>query len=155
MPVPETTRAFSPRARRLDDTVIEADVGVRPAAPVTRVRGSTQTRRAAVLAGLAVLTLIAAIGVLLAPVVADNPVVQWPKAGQTARSTVVPLVPYRPLSLDARVPCAVLAALDQRAGGGDALRTLPITAGKGGRLSQGLVVSVSGGVVRVTASGRT
>jgi len=155
VPVPETTRAFSAGAHCLDDTVIQADVGARPAAPVTPVRGDTGIRRAAVLAGVAVLTLVAAIGVLFAPVDADNPVVQWPKASQPIRSTVVPLVPYRPLSLDARVPCAVLAALDQRAGGGEALRTLPATAGTGGQVSQGLVVSVNAGLVRVTASGRT
>ena len=46
-----------------------------------------------VLAGLAILTLVAAVGVLLAPVVADDPVVSWPPAGQQARSTVLPLVP--------------------------------------------------------------
>ncbi len=110
--------------------------------------------RAGVLAGLAVLTLVAALGVLLAPVVADDPVVSWPRAGQPARSTVLPLVPYRPLSLDARVPCSTLSALDRRPDGGDALRTLPATASKPGSISQGLVVAVRRGVVRVSASGR-
>jgi arabinosyltransferase B/arabinosyltransferase C len=108
-----------------------------------------------VLALLAALTLIAAIGALLAPVVADDPVVRWPQAGQQPRSTVLPLVPYRPLRLDARVPCAALSALNQRPEGGDALRTLPVTAGKAGRVSQGLVVAVHGGVVQISASGRT
>ena len=46
------------------------------------------------LAGLAALTLVAAVGVLLAPVTAQDPVVSWPPAGQPARSTVLPLVPY-------------------------------------------------------------
>ncbi len=154
VPVPETTRALPPGAGCLDETMIRADVGARPAAPVASGR-RTRTWRVAVLAGMALFTLLAAVGVLLGPVVADNPVVQWPKAGQPVRSTLVPLVPYRPLSLDARVPCAVLATLDQRVGGGEALRTLPATAGKAGRVSQGLIVSVSGGIVRVTASGRT
>ncbi|MGB8996778.1 MAG: arabinosyltransferase domain-containing protein, partial [Pseudonocardiaceae bacterium] len=115
----------------------------------------TATRRAAVLTGLAVLTLATAVGVLLAPVIAEDPVVSWPQAGQQPRSTVLPLVPYRPLSLTARVPCAALSALDRRAGGGDALRTLPSTAGKPGQLSQGLVVAVRGGGVAVSVSGRT
>ncbi|MGB9281054.1 MAG: arabinosyltransferase domain-containing protein, partial [Pseudonocardiaceae bacterium] len=115
----------------------------------------TATRRAAVLTGLAVLTLATAVGVLLAPVIAEDPVVSWPQAGQQPRSTVLPLVPYRPLSLTARVPCAALSALDRRAGGGDALRTLPSTAGKPGQLSQGLVVAVRGGAVAVSVSGRT
>jgi arabinosyltransferase B/arabinosyltransferase C len=108
-----------------------------------------------VLAGLAALTLVAAVGLLLAPVTAQDPVVSWPPAGQPARSTVLPLVPYRPLSLTARVPCAVLSALDRQPFGGDALRTQPATAGKPGQLSQGLVVAVHGGTVQVTASGTT
>ncbi|MGH3832319.1 MAG: hypothetical protein ACRDRS_18070, partial [Pseudonocardiaceae bacterium] len=105
--------------------------------------------RAWVLAGLAIVTLAAALGVLLAPVLAQDPLVSWPRAGQPARSTVLPLVPYRPLSLSARVPCAALSALDRRPGGGDALRTLPATAGKPGIVGQGLVVAVRRGVVRV------
>ncbi len=107
------------------------------------------------LAGLALLTLAAAIGVLLAPVVADDPVVSWPQAGQLPRSTVLPLVPYRPLSLDAQVPCSALSALDQRPGGGDALRTLPASAGQTGTLSQGLLVTMHGGLLRVSASGKS
>lgn len=107
------------------------------------------------LAGLAVLTLVAAVGVLLAPVVANDPVVSWPQAGQEPRSTVLPLVPYRPLSLDARVPCAALAALDGRPEGGDALRTLPASAGQTGTISQGLLVTVHRGTVQISASGRS
>jgi hypothetical protein len=106
-----------------------------------------------VLAGLAILTLVAAVGVLLAPVVADDPVVSWPPAGQQARSTVLPLVPYRPLSLAARVPCTALSVLDRRPDGGDALRTLPGTAGTPRTVGQGLVVAVHRGVVQVSASG--
>jgi arabinosyltransferase B/arabinosyltransferase C len=102
-----------------------------------------------------VLTLLAAIGVLLSPVVADDPVVNWPRADQQPRSTVLPLVPYRPLSLNARVPCAVLAVLNQRSDGGDALRTLPASAGKTGTISQGLLVTVHRGVVQISASGRS
>ncbi len=113
------------------------------------------TSRVGVLAGLAALTLVAAVGVLLAPVTVQDPVVSWPPAGQPARSTVLPLVPYRPLSLTARVPCEALSALAREPNGGDALRTLPTTAGKPGQLSQGLVVAIHGGVVRVTASGAT
>ncbi|HEY6422227.1 MAG TPA: arabinosyltransferase domain-containing protein [Pseudonocardiaceae bacterium] len=107
------------------------------------------------LAGLAALTLFSALGVLLAPVIVDDPVVSWPRAGQPPRSTVLPLVPYRPLSLDASVPCAALTALDLRPGGGDALRTLPVTGGLpgAGHLSQGLVVANHHGIVQFTASG--
>ncbi len=123
--------------------------------PSRMVTWPAVTWQAGVLAGLAVLTLIAAAGILLAPVVADDPVVSWPQSGQQPRSTVLPLVPYRPLSLDAQVPCTALAALDQRRDGGTALRTLPTTAGTPGYASQGLVVAVRNGVVQVTVSGRT
>ncbi len=109
--------------------------------------------QAGVLAGLAILTLLAAVGVLLAPVVVNDPVVSWPQAGQRARSTVLPLVPYRPLSLDARVPCTALSVLDRGTEGGDALRTLPATAGQPGTVGQGLVVAVHRGVVQVSGSG--
>jgi hypothetical protein len=165
VPVPDTSRAPSSRARWLFRTVIQDHLMARSAvetshpaaAPAPQRTGSWQVprRQAAVLAGLALLTLMAAIGVLLAPVVADDPVVSWPRAGQPPRSTVLPLVPYRPLSLDARVPCTALAALDQRPGGGEALRTLPASAGKTGTLSQGLVVAMRGGLLQVSASGRS
>ncbi len=112
-------------------------------------------RHSALLAGLALLVLLSGVGVLLAPVVADDPVVNWPRAGEQPRSTVLPLVPYRPLSLDATVPCAALATLNLRDQGGDALRTLPATADRAGRIGQGLVVAVHSGTVQVTASGAT
>jgi arabinosyltransferase B/arabinosyltransferase C len=134
---------------------VDLDGAGAPAALASAAPRHRRSWQAGVLAGLAALTLVAAISAALAPVVADDPVVRWPQARQLPRSTVLPLVPYRPLSLDARVPCTVLAALSQRPGGGEALRTLPVTAGKGGRVSQGLVVAVHGGVVQVSASGRT
>ncbi|HKR49440.1 MAG TPA: arabinosyltransferase domain-containing protein [Pseudonocardiaceae bacterium] len=115
-------------------------------------------RKAGVLAGLAVLAFACAVGVLLAPVIADDPVVSWPRAGEQPRSTVLPLVPYRPLSLDARVPCAALAALNLRADGGDALRTLPVptvTPEEPAWIDQGLVIGAHRGVVLITASGAT
>ena len=108
--------------------------------------------RSTTLAGLAVLVLLSAVGVVLAPVVADDPVVSWPRAVEAPRSTVLPLVPYRPLSLDATVPCAALAALDLRAEGGVALRTMPV---RSGVVDQGLVVAVHRGTVQITASGAT
>jgi hypothetical protein len=104
------------------------------------------------LAVLAVVGVLCAVGIVLAPVVADDPMVSWPRAGEQPRSTVLPLAPYRPLSLDATVPCATLAALDRRADGGDALRTLPRAAASD-RIGAGLAVSVHRGTVRITASG--
>ncbi|PVZ09512.1 arabinosyltransferase domain-containing protein [Actinomycetospora cinnamomea] len=98
------------------------------------------------LAALAALTVILGLAIPLAPVVADDPVVTWPRAGAPATSTSLPLTPYRPLSLTADVPCAALRP------GGDALRTQPDSAGTPGR---GLAVVNSGGRVVVTSSGDT
>ncbi|MQA13811.1 MAG: arabinosyltransferase [Pseudonocardiaceae bacterium] len=108
-------------------------------------------RTAWTIAALALLTGVLGILVTLAPVTADDPVVNWPRAGEEPTSTVLPLSPYRPLQLDATVPCATLAALDG-GGGGDALRTMP--ADLGGTPGEGLVVAVESGTVTVTASGR-
>lgn len=113
----------------------------------------TTSRQSAVLAGLALLALLSAVGVLLAPVVANDPVVTWPRAGEQVRSTVLPLAPYRPLSLAATVPCATLAALDQRAAGGTALRTMPPPASAPPGSDQGLVVGVRAGTVQFSVAG--
>ena len=102
-------------------------------------------------AALALVTGVLGILVMLAPVNADDPVVTWPPAGRQPVSTVLPLVPYRPLQLTATVPCATLRALDARPDGGEALRTLP--ADVGAAPGEGLVVSSAQGVVTVTASG--
>lgn len=102
------------------------------------------------IAALALLTGVLGVLAALAPVTADDPVVSWPQAGQPPTSTVLPLTPYRPLQLDATIPCATLGALDAR-GGGEALRTLP--AGAGPVPTEGLVVAVDAGTVTVIASG--
>jgi hypothetical protein len=104
-----------------------------------------------VIGALALVTGVLGILVVLAPVIADDPVASWPPAGQLPRSTVLPLSPYRPLQLTATVPCATLQALDARPGGGEALRTLPADVGTAP--GEGLVVAAARGVVTVTASG--
>jgi Mycobacterial cell wall arabinan synthesis protein/EmbC C-terminal domain/Arabinosyltransferase concanavalin like domain len=103
------------------------------------------------MAALALVTGVLGILVMLAPVIADDPVVSWPPAGQQPRSTVLPLSPYRPLQLTATIPCATLHALDAQPGGGEALRTLPADVGTAP--GEGLVVTADQGVVTVTASG--
>src|SRR3954451_17545807 len=65
------------------------------------------------LAALAALTVMLGAAIPFAPVIADEPVVTWPKAGQLASSTALPLAPYRPLAMAAQVPCDALR------GGGD------------------------------------
>lgn len=103
------------------------------------------------IAALALVTGVLGILVMLAPVIVDDPVVSWPRAGQLPSSTVLPLSPYRPLQLTATVPCATLRALDARPGGAEALRTLPADVGTAP--GEGLVVTAEQGVVTVTASG--
>ncbi|MDQ4093054.1 MAG: arabinosyltransferase domain-containing protein, partial [Actinomycetota bacterium] len=102
-------------------------------------------------AALAMLTGVLGILAVLAPVIADDPVVSWPRAGQQPTSTVLPLAPYRPLQLTATVPCATLQTLNARPGGGEALRTLPADVGTAP--GEGLVVATSQSIVTVTASG--
>jgi arabinosyltransferase B/arabinosyltransferase C len=103
------------------------------------------------IAALALLTGVLGILAVLAPVIADDPVVSWPRAGQQPTSTVLPLSPYRPLQLTATVPCATLQTLNASPGGGEALRTLPADVGTAP--GEGLVVAASQGNVTVTASG--
>ena len=103
------------------------------------------------IAALALVTGVVGILVMLAPVIADDPVVSWPPAGQQPRSTVLPLSPYRPLQLTATIPCATLHVVDAQPGGGEALRTLPADVGTAP--GEGLVVAAEQGVVTVTASG--
>jgi Mycobacterial cell wall arabinan synthesis protein/EmbC C-terminal domain/Arabinosyltransferase concanavalin like domain len=102
-------------------------------------------------AALALITGVLGILAVLAPVIADDPVVSWPSAGQQPTSTVLPLSPYRPLQLEAIVPCTTLEKLNARPDGGEALRTLPADVGTAP--GEGLVVVATQGVVTVTASG--
>lgn len=124
-----------------------ARVAERPSEPgEPRTPSRWRVRSGWFLAALAALTVVLGVAIPFAPVSADDPVVSWPKAGQPAASTAIPLTPYRPLSITADVPCQALR------GGGDALRTEPASAGTPGR---GLTVSSSGGRVTVTSDGAT
>ena len=111
------------------------------------------TRRLWFLLALAALTAALGVSVPLAPVRAEQPVVSWPltAAGQPARSTVLPLNPYRPLSLTATIGCATLLRLGDAGDGGDALRTVPPEAGPSA--GQGLRVAAESGQVLVQVSG--
>ncbi|HZA17674.1 MAG TPA: arabinosyltransferase domain-containing protein [Pseudonocardiaceae bacterium] len=117
-----------------------------------RITTDTGCRRMGwTIAALALLTGVLGIFAVLAPVIADDPVVSWPRTGQQPTSTVLPLAPYRPLQLTATMPCATLQTLNARPGGGEALRTLPAEVGTAP--GEGLVVAAAQGIVTVTASG--
>jgi arabinosyltransferase B len=109
-----------------------------------RTRARSRARGDWLIIVLAALTVLLGIGVVVAPVVADDPVVTWPKAGAVATSTVLPLSPYRPLDFEATVPCATLRAVAPA--GGTALNTYP-----GG--DPGLSVQAQQGTVRFRVSG--
>ncbi|GAA2820146.1 arabinosyltransferase domain-containing protein [Saccharopolyspora taberi] len=96
-------------------------------------------------AGFAALTVLLGVLAVLAPVRADAPVVTWPKAGQAPVSTVLPLSPYRPLDIDAEIPCQALGSVDPN--GGSALSTHAPADGLG------MNVTVQGGSVRFWVDG--
>ncbi|WP_086820875.1 arabinosyltransferase domain-containing protein [Allokutzneria sp. NRRL B-24872] len=108
-----------------------------------------------VLVGAAVITAVLAVLLPLAPVRVQQPVLSWPEAGAQPRSTVVPLVPYRPLEMTAELPSRTMDALDRSrftAGGkwADVLTTLPEDENQ--PVSRGLRVQTRGGEVRISAS---
>ncbi|PRW63016.1 arabinosyltransferase domain-containing protein [Actinopolyspora mortivallis] len=119
--------------------------------PGTSDGGHTRrgNRRIALLAGLTVL--LGALAVL-APVRVDDPVITWPEEGEPPVSTVVPLSPYRPLSMEAVVPCAAVRQVNGAAEAGEraaVLRTQPPDG------QQGLSVTAGDGTVRFRVSGET
>ncbi|MFB9906404.1 arabinosyltransferase domain-containing protein [Allokutzneria oryzae] len=114
------------------------------------------------LCAFSLVTLALAALLPLAPVVVQQPVLSWPQAGAAPRSTVVPLVPYRPLRMSATFPCATMDALDRSrfAADGqwaDLLRTLPPSEGGNGDAGaeRGLLARTKAGRVLISASGRT
>lgn len=85
----------------------------------------------------ALLALLLAVAVPLAPVTVNDPVVTWPRAGDLPTSTTLPLTPPRPASIDVTVPCAALAGT----GPAEILRTMPADAPEAGL---GLLATVAG-----------
>ncbi|MCO1581527.1 arabinosyltransferase domain-containing protein [Crossiella sp. SN42] len=57
---------------------------------------------------LALSTVLCGLALPFAPVVVNDPVLSWPKEPDRPESSLALLVPYRPLSLDVRLPCATL-----------------------------------------------
>lgn len=122
----------------------------RPAVPAAAKR--SRRRRPWLVTLLAGAAILFGVGVPLSPVWTTDPVVSWPSAGQPPRSTVLPLSPYRPLRLDAVIPCVTAAEIGSRPGGGTVLRTVPAGAQQA---ADGMAVTAGGGRLRVAASRRT
>jgi hypothetical protein len=57
-------------------------------------------------------TAIAVLTLPFAPVVQTTALVQWPAPGQPVESTMLPLVPYRPLAMQVQLPCAAATGDD-------------------------------------------
>ncbi len=77
---------------------------------------------------LAGLTLLLAVTLPLAPVRVDTPEVQWPLDPGDPQSTVALFMPYRPIDLQAEIPCAAVTALAERQEPGAAPAVLLATA---------------------------
>ncbi|MFF0816236.1 arabinosyltransferase domain-containing protein [Rhodococcus sp. NPDC003318] len=95
------------------------------AAPAPDRSASRTARLIAVVTGL--LGFLLAVATPLLPVAQQAASVSWPQNG-TLAGVEAPLVTYEPLTLDIRIPCAVLADLDGAGGGTDAdnvLSTVP------------------------------
>lgn len=137
---------------------VRQDAAVSDSAPAPRTdnqnpaAGTRVARRASIgsdwlLAVLAGLTVLLGALAVLAPVEADDPVATWPKAGQAPTSTVVPLSPYRPLSLTATVPCETVRAVDT----GSVSDTAVLTTQDSN--DQGMRILAANGTVTFTVSG--
>ena len=120
----------------------------------TAPRGGRDRRRvlAWLLAGV---TLVLAVALPLAPVRVDTPEVQWPLDPADPQSTVALFMPYRPLDLQAEIPCAAVAALAGRqepgAAPGVLLATAPVDSDRGS--ARGLRATVTTENLRILSSG--
>ncbi|RZS45136.1 arabinosyltransferase A/arabinosyltransferase C [Herbihabitans rhizosphaerae] len=116
---------------------------VEPEPKPSQVRGSAPRARL-VAAVLALISGLTAILFMLAPVDQDTVTYQWPTAGP--QDSALPLFPYRPATLDARVGCAQTAALP----GGTLLSTTPPPGSAVHRpTGSGLTVESRGGALAV------
>ncbi len=104
---------------------------------------------------LAGLTLLLAVTLPLAPVHVDTPEVQWPLDRDDPQSTVALFMPYRPIDLQAEIPCAAVTALAGRqepgAARGVLLATTVPDSERGS--ARGLRATVTGSNMRILSSG--
>ena len=86
--------------------------------PVRRARARRVARLVVVLAALGVGAAAAAVAaeVPAAPVESSTSTVTWPRAGAAPQPTTLFLVPYRPATLEATIPCGAIRAARAREG---------------------------------------
>lgn len=104
---------------------------------------------------LAGLTLVLALALPLAPVEVDTPEVQWPLDTADPQSTVALFMPYRPIDLQAEIPCAAVTALAERQEPGVAPGVLLATTLPGSERgsARGLRATVTTDNMRILSSG--
>ena len=127
-----------------------ADAGTAPPPAVRRFRGR---KLYALLAGLTgLVAVLCALALPFAPVSVNEPTVTWPRDPARPEPTLLTLMAYRPLALDATFTCAV--ARQAAATGRPVVlaTTVPEWPESG---TVGLVVTANGGGVQVRALGRT
>ncbi len=112
-----------------------------------RDRGPWPRRLAWVLASL---TVLLALSLPMAPVVVDTPEVQWPRDTADPTSTAALFMPYRPIDLDATVPCATIRSLDD---GGSAVAFATALQSSERSRERALFVTVDAGTLRIVSSG--
>jgi hypothetical protein len=115
-----------------------------PAAPPS-TRGRHRSAYAAAVTGL--VAVVCAVLLPFAPVLVNEPVVEWPRPDAPA-STLLPLTAQRPLEIDARFTCATAAASGPD---GVVLSTIPPIAPEAAR--DGLLVTARDGLLQVRAAG--
>lgn len=120
-------------------TVVDAPAQAAPPTPRVRHRASY----AAALTGL--VAIVCAVLLPFAPVLVNEPVVEWPRP-DTPASTLLPLTAQRPLEIDVRFGCAASAP------DGIVLATLPPR--DPGAEQRGLLVTARDGRVEIRAAGR-
>ena len=104
---------------------------------------------------LALLTLVLAVSLPLAPVSVDTPEVQWPLDRADPQPTTALFMPYRPLDLTATAPCATVRSLaaGQPEGDGPAVVLATALPGSTRGNERALSITVAGDDVRVVSSG--
>ncbi|MGE3286264.1 MAG: arabinosyltransferase domain-containing protein [Pseudonocardia sp.] len=123
-------------------TVADAPAHAAPPSP----RGRHRSAYAAAVTGL--VAVVCAVLLPFAPVLVDEPVVEWPRP-DAPTSTLLPLTAQRPLEIDARFTCATAAAAGPD---GVVLSTIPPIAAEAAH--DGLLVTARDARLQVRAAGQ-
>ncbi|GAA2814756.1 arabinosyltransferase domain-containing protein [Crossiella cryophila] len=97
---------------------------------------------------LALSTVLCGLLLPFAPVLVNDPVLSWPKDPDRPESSLALLVPYRPLSLDVRLPCTTL-----RPARADTVVFASHRPDDAHGAARGLTVLAGAGTVRITSDG--